>query len=141
MTTNDQLIKLNLKLPLRTAKALLEFLESFESPQIATSPSMQVTTEQTALELLTRGEKPALVVKTFVKHNGVLFNSDLANALDTASKPQLTFRPLATITLRLRKMGVPDQDWYTKERIDGKTLLRLRPDLGELFKRAAQFAK
>src|SRR5437870_4947721 len=140
MTPND-LVELNLTLPRRTARALLEFLESVQAPGVENPPLIELTTPQADLALLTRGEKPGLVVETFVKNNGVLFNRDLATALGTESRPQLTFRPLATITLRLRKMGVPDQAWYKKERIDGKTLLRLRPDVADLFKRAAQSAK
>src|SRR5207244_3874235 len=115
MTPNDHLVQLNLTLPRRTARALLEFLESVQAPGTATPPLMELTTPQADLELLRRG-KSGLVVKTFVKNNGVLFNRDLAIALGTESRPQLTFRPLATITLRLRKMGVPDQHWYKKER-------------------------
>ena len=89
MTPND-LVELNLTLPRRTARALLEFLESVQGSGTATPSSSALTTPQADLALLTRGEKPGLVVETFVKNNGVLFNRDLAIALGTESRPQLT---------------------------------------------------
>src|SRR6267142_853976 len=92
-------------------------------------------------DMLISGEKSSLVVRTFIKHGGRLFNKELATALGMQSKPQLTFKPLATITLRLRKMGVPDKDWYQRERVNGNTLLRLRSDVADLFKRAAESAE
>ena|SRR5437870_11511267 len=142
---NETLVTLSFTLPVSEAKSLLERIGGPEcaSPNVVVPSTgtthLRLKSEDVAM--LMKGENAALVVKTFVEHGGRLFNKDLASALNIETRPQLTFKPLATLTLRLRKLRFPDKNWYQRERIDGKTFLRLRPDVADLFERAVRLAQ
>src|SRR5437870_3011953 len=136
--TYEPVIGLNLNLPLSTAKAVLGFLEKLEAPVVPVQRAIDLAESRGDVAArLMHGDKAAALVREFVRQEGVLLNKELATALGIGSKPQLTFKALATITLRLRKIGVDDSDWYTRDRVNGGTRLRLRPDVLALFKRAA----
>jgi hypothetical protein len=142
---DEPIVTLSFALPASKAKLLLERLEGIElSAPGEKSGETQVVVPRLRPEdvgILMKGETAELVVKTFVEHGGQLFNKDLATALKMEARPQLTFKPLATLTLRLRKLGYGKNNWYTRERIDGKTFLRLKPEIASLFEHAMQLSE
>jgi hypothetical protein len=90
---------------------------------------------------LLRGSTEKLV--RFVVENGQeFFNDQLAKELEF-DNPAYTSSVLGKITGKLRRVGVKAEghrhmNWYTTHKEQGRTLLRIRPDVLEFFREALE---
>jgi hypothetical protein len=79
------------------------------------------------------------VARFAVERNGRFYNDELAKELEI--EDQFTSAFLGHLTRKLRKLGIQAEghrkkNWYTTNRIAGRTLINLRPDVLEIFIRA-----
>jgi len=106
------------------------------------APSSSAMGEELALRLRGRTEQ---MVRFAVEHGGQVWNDELAAVLGFSGHPAKTAAILGEVTVQLRNVGVgtgrqrggdADAPWYQKLRSDGRTLLRIRPDVLGVFQGA-----
>ncbi|MGB9073789.1 MAG: hypothetical protein WCC22_14210 [Terriglobales bacterium] len=80
------------------------------------------------------------LVRYVTANRGEVNNNDLAHELGFEN-PAFTSSLLGKITLKLRRVGIQAEgrnglNWYSKRRVKGQTLLRVRPDVLKVLERA-----
>jgi hypothetical protein len=80
------------------------------------------------------------LVRYVTANRGEVNNNDLANELGFEN-PAFTSSLLGKITGKLRRVGIQAEgrnglNWYSKRRVKGQTLLRVRPDVLKVLEQA-----
>jgi len=143
-------IAISVVLPVSKVEQLLKYLETLDTPETSSDDAdaapASVQGPQDLVEMLASQNKLGYLldeqlqlrklVSFISEKNGTLYNPDLAEELGI--RTPLTSIYLGQITKKLRFVGVDAEKWYTKHRTSRGTLIRVRPDVLELFRDAVE---
>jgi ABC-type transporter Mla subunit MlaD len=110
---------------------------SFADSEPSAAPAAQSFAKEFALLLNHRIEQ---LVRFIAAKGGELYNDDLARELGFKNSAY-TSSLLGKITQKLRRIGMQAEgrngvNWYRKDRVKGRSFLRVRPEVVELFREA-----
>ena len=131
-------VTLSFTLTTEEAKKVLDALIAIrgKSQESKSAPPPSPIAKELGFLLHGRTEK---LVRFFVENDGEIYNDQLARKLGVGDPT--TSAILGKVTQKLRTVGVDAQLWYRKNRMQGRTFLRLRPDVLQLFRESLRGKK
>ena len=140
----DSEVTLTLSLSATIAQEVLAFIaarkhSSAPIAQQTSIPSSPATTAKMLASLLHGSHKK--LARFLVAKQGHFYNHELAKEMGVIDR--LTSTPLGHLTRKLRKVGVSAEghtrnNWYTTNRVSGRTLVNVRPDVLEVLRQAVK---
>ncbi len=113
-------------------------LPSVDPPEVLSFEPVFKSNERRELRYLL-DDRLTRVLRFIVNRGGNFYNDELAGELGIPDAE--TSNPLGHITRKLRKTGVDaggfrGHNWYSKMRSSGRTLIKVREDVLNIFRRA-----
>jgi hypothetical protein len=141
----EKTVTLSVTLPISKTKWFLTLVKQIEDDDAPSAEPPAVPEPRLSSDGLTFVIEPLTLahllddqlrklVSFAVEHNGTFYNKDLAEELEIDTP--LTSIYLGHLTRKLTKTGIASANWYTKHRTQNGTLLRVREDVLEKFRKA-----